>query len=97
MTNATISNKDFQCLIINAERYVIGRMTYAPHEVGDIIKKHLGKVENGTLEVLINDIEHQSDFDWGLGADCDKKMWLALLDTLKNEREKRKVQDETVR
>ena len=29
-----------------------------------------------------------------LGMDFDKKMWLALLDTLKNEREKRKVQDD---
>lgn len=96
MTKTTITSKEFQGLIIYSARYVIGRMTYAPHEVGDIIKKHLDKVENGTLDVLINDIEYQSQFDWGLGADCDKKMWLALLDTLKNERDRRKSEDETV-
>ena len=94
MSKTTIDSKEFQGLIIYSARYVIGRMTYAPHKVGDIIKKHLGKVENGTLDVLINDIEHQSQFDWGLGADFDKKMWLALLDTLKNERDRRKAQDD---
>ena len=95
MTKTTIGSKEFQGLIIYSARYVIGRMTYAPHEVGDIIKRYLDKIEEGTLDVLINDIEHQSQFDCGLGEDCDKKMWLALLDTLKNEREKRKVQDAT--
>ena len=96
MTKTTIGSKEFQGLIIYSARYTLGRMTYAPHEVGDIIKRYLGKVENGTLDVLINDIEHQSQFDWGLGDDCDKKMWLALLDTLKNERDRRKSEDETV-
>ena len=90
MTKTTITSKEFQGLIIYTARYTLGRMTYAPHEVGDIIKRYLDKVENGTLGVLINDIEHQSQFDCGLGADCDKKMWLALLDTLKNERDRRK-------
>ena len=94
MTKTTITSKEFQGLIIYSARYVIGRMTYAPHEVGDIIKRYLDKVENGTLDVLINDIEHQSQFDWGLGADFDKKMWLALLDTLKNERDRRKSEDD---
>ena len=94
MTKTTITSKEFQGLIIYSARYTLGRMTYAPHEVGDIIKKHLGKVENGTLDVLIDDIEHQSQFDWGLGADRDKKMWLALLDTLKNERDRRKSEND---
>ena len=85
-----ITSTEFQRLIINAERYVIGRMTYAPHEVGEIIEKHLDKIENGTLGVLINDIEHQSKYEWGLGADFDKEMWLNLLETLKTERDKRK-------
>ena len=94
MTKTTITSKEFQGLIIYSARYTLGRMTYAPHEVGDIIKRYLDKVENGTLGVLINDIEHQSQFDWGLGEDCDKKMWLALLDTLKNERDRRESQDD---
>ena len=94
MTKTTITSKEFQGLIIYSARYTLGRMTYAPHEVGDIIKRYLDKVENGTLGVLINDIEHQSQFDWGLCEDCDKKMWLALLDTLKNERDRRESQDD---
>ena len=94
MTDTTIAAEEFQSLVIYAERYVVGRMTYAPHEVGEIIKRYLPKIHNNTLGVLINDIEHQAQFDWGLGADCDKKMWLALLDTLKNERDRRESEDD---
>lgn len=93
MTDITITNKEFQQFIIYAERYAIGRMTYVPSAVNDIILKYLPFIANNTLGVLIQDIELEADRDM-LGMDFDKKMWLALLDILKNEREKRKVQDD---
>lgn len=85
----TITSKAFQSLIVYAERYAIGRMTYAPHEFGEIVEKYLPEIHNSTLNVLINDIELQAQRECGLGEECDKKMWLALLDTLKNERDSR--------
>ena len=93
MIDITITDDEFQSLVIYAERYAIGRMTYVPDEVNQIIRKYLPRIANNTLGVLIRDIELEADRDM-LGMDFDKKMWLALLDTLKNEREERKAQDD---
>ena len=93
MTDITITDDEFQQFIIYAERYAIGRMTYVPSEVNQIIRKYLPRISSNTLGVLIQDIELEADRDM-LGMDFDKKMWLALLDILKNEREKRTVQDD---
>lgn len=93
MTDITITNKEFQQFIIYAERYAIGRMTYVPSEVNNIILKYLPRIANNTLGVLIQDIELEADREM-LGMDFDKKMWLALLDTLKNERDRRKSEDD---
>mgnify|MGYP003615389161 CR=1 FL=1 len=96
MTRITITDDEFQQFIIYAERYAIGRMTYVPSEVNNIIRKYLPRITNNTLGVLIQDIESEAYRDM-LGMDFDTKMWLVLLAVLKAEREKRKVQDETVR
>ena len=95
MTDITITDDEFQQFIIYAERYAIGRMTYVPSAVNDIILKYLPFIANNTLGVLIQDIELEANREM-LGMDFDKKMWLALLDTLKNERDRRKSEDETV-
>ena len=70
-------------------------MTYVPSEVNNIILKYLPFITNNTPGILIRDIELEADRDM-LGMDFDKKMWLALLDTLKNERDRRKSEYETV-
>ena len=93
MTDITITDNEFQQFIIYAERYAIGRMTYVPSAVNDIIIKYLPFITNNTLGVLILDIELEADRDM-LGMDFDKKMWLALLDTLKNERDRREPEDD---
>ena len=95
MIDITITDDEFQQFIIYAERYAIGRMTYVPSEVNNIILKYLPRIANNTLGVLIRDIELEADREM-LGMDFDKKMWLALLDTLKNERDRRKSENETV-
>lgn len=95
MTDITITDDEFQQFIIYAERYAIGRMTYVPSAVNDIILKYLPFIANNTLGVLIQDIELEANREM-LGMDFDKKMWLALLDTLKNERDRRKLENETV-
>jgi len=92
MTDITITNKEFQQFIIYAERYAIGRMTYVPSAVNDIILKYLPFIANNTLGVLIQDIELEANREM-LGMDFDKKMWLELLDTLRNERDRRKAID----
>lgn len=95
MTDITITDDEFQQFIIYAERYAIGRMTYVPSEVNNIILKYLPFIANNTLGVLIQDIELEANREM-LGMDFDKKMWLALLDTLKNERDRRKSENEQI-
>ena len=90
MTDITITNKEFQQFIIYAERYAIGRMTYVPDEVNQIIRKYLPRIANNTLDVLIKDIERELAI---VGMYFDKTTWLALLDTLRNERDRRKAID----
>ena len=93
MTDITITDDEFQQFIIYAERYAIGRMTYVPSEVNNIILKYLPRISSNTLGVLIQDIELEANREM-LGMDFDKKMWLALLDTLKNERDRRKSEND---
>ena len=93
MIDITITDDGFQQFIIYAERYAIGRMTYVLIEVNQIIRKYLPRISSNTLGVLIQDIELEADRDM-LGMDFDKKMWLALLDTLRNERDRRKSEDD---
>ena len=93
MIDITITDDEFQRFIIYAERYAIGRMTYVPSDVNNIILKYLPRISSNTLGVLIQDIELEADRDM-LGMDFDKKMWLALLETLRNERDRRKAQDD---
>ena len=93
VTDITITDDEFQQFIIYAERYAIGRMTYVPSEVNQIIRKYLPRISSNTLGVLIQDIELEADRDM-LGMDFDKKMWLALLDTLRNERDRRKSEND---
>ena len=92
MTDITITDDEFQDLVIYSTRYTIGRMTYAPSQSNELIRKYLPQIHNNTLSVLIRDIE--SHDPTMLGMDFDKKMWLGLLDTLKNERDRRRAQDD---
>ena len=87
-----IKNDELEALLIYAQRYAIGRMTYAPTEVATLVRKYMPYATTGALNILIQDIEQQTDVDM-LGEECDKKMWLALLETLKNERARRQAID----
>lgn len=87
-----INKADLQDLMIFAERYSMGRMTFAPKTFQEICLKHLRDLKTGTIKVIIADIEHEEKLD-RLGADFDKKMWLDLLHTLKSEIQKRESEN----
>lgn len=85
----TVTSEELQNLVIYSTRYTIGRMTYAPSIMDTFIRKYLNQLSTATLFVLVRDIESESER--GLGEDCDRKMWLNLLNTLKIECDKRKI------
>ena len=90
MIDITITDDEFQSLVIYAERYAIGRMTYVPDEVNQIIRKYLPRGAYNTIDVLIKDIERELAI---VGMYFDKTTWLELLEFLKNERDRRKAID----
>ena len=93
MIDITITAQEFQKLIIESVRYTLGRRSYVVEETNELVRKYLPKIDNNTLGVLIQDIELEVNRET-LGMDFDKKMWLALLDALKNERDRRESQDD---
>ena len=93
MIDMTITAQEFQKLIIESVRYTLGRRSYVVEETNELVRKYLPKIDNNALGILIRDIELEADRDM-LGMDFDKKMWLTLLDTLKNERDRRKPEND---
>jgi hypothetical protein len=94
MIDMTITAQEFQKLIIESAPYTLGRRRYVVEETNELVRKYLPKIDNNTLGVLIRDIELETNFRDTLGVDFDKKMWLALLDALKNERDRRESEDD---
>ncbi|MGX2949699.1 hypothetical protein ACWIUA_02155 [Ursidibacter sp. B-7004-1] len=89
-TEMTITYDEFQMLIISAERYAIGRMTYVVSETCDLIANYLPSLSNNTLSVLIRDIKAHPKDSGSYGLKCDTENWLNLLSLLEAEYEKRK-------
>lgn len=72
-----IDHEDLQSLVIYAQRYAIGRMTYAPAEIKDIVLKHLPNLSDNTLNVIVSDIDYHQKKK-SLGTATDEALWLDL-------------------
>lgn len=88
MNGNSLNTADLACLIICSVRYAMGRMTYVPHEVADIVKKTLPDLRDDTLVILDRDIRRELDRG-NYGMDCDLKMWEGLLARIKKEMQDR--------
>lgn len=71
---------DYEHMIISAERYALGRMTYIVSLTVDYILKEIeeNKLSDECLNVIREDINSTKN----LGMKCDKKQWLKLLDRI---------------
>jgi len=79
----SLSKTDFEEILIYAERYAIGRMTYAPHTVCEIINNHLDDLTKNTLVVMKRDIETNRERD-NLGSpNIDEPVWIETLRNIK--------------
>lgn len=72
-------------LIVYAERYALGRRTYAVADVCRAIRTYKDCLSKKTRYVLIKDIESGigAYSDGKFGADCDMKEWAEVLKELK--------------
>lgn len=78
----------FDCVLVSAVRYCIGRRTYMPEMVTDWIRGHCkDAISDLTIGVMIHDIDTAPS----LGDDCDVQTWMgfrAWLAKVKDERSK---------
>ena len=71
---------DYEHIVISAERYALGRMTYIVEITVNYILKEIeeDKLSDRCLSVIAEDIRNKKN----LGMECDKKLWLKLLNRI---------------
>ena len=73
------NTEDISAMLVSAERYALGRMTYIVQWTCEIITKNLNILNKKDKQVIIRDIENAISY----GDECDKICWLKLLEVLK--------------
>ena len=80
--DVTLSKFEFEDMLIYAQRYAIGRMTFAPRDVCDLINKHITELSRNTLFVIKKDIEqHKMDNQLG-NPKIDAPEWIKTLENI---------------
>lgn len=71
---------DYEHMIVSAERYALGRMTYIVEITVNYILEQIedDKLSDACLDVIREDIKSATNY----GMECDKKLWLKLLDRI---------------
>lgn len=71
---------DYEHIVISAERYALGRMTYIVELTVDYILEEIenDKLSDQCLNIIKKDIKSAKDY----GMKCDKKQWLKLLNRI---------------
>ena len=71
---------DYEHMIVSAVRYALGRMTYIVEITVNYILQEIedDKLSDSCLDVIREDINSAKN----LGMECDKKLWLKLLDRI---------------
>lgn len=71
--------KDISMILVSAERYALGRMSYIVSWTYEVIKRNLYLITEQDKRVMIEDIEKCKNY----GHDIDKTCWSELLEVLK--------------
>ena len=79
------SLSDISAMLVSAVRYALGRRTYIVEWTCNFIKNNIHLLTDKDIQIIIQDIERQKEY--GYGNECDKKIWLSLLEFLKNLKE----------
>ena len=88
----TLSKFDFEDILIYAERYAIGRMTFAPHDVCNIINTRLHDLSDNTLKVLRDDIARESERGNLGSTSIDAPLWRQTYAHITEEISKRSIE-----
>ena len=83
-TECEIKKEDFGTLCICSLRYCMGRKTYMPLTVQNIIREHLHALSDNDIKVMLQDRDFQARMDM-YGDPCDRADWLKFWDDLENQ------------
>lgn len=83
-------DKDFETMLICAERYAYGRRTYMPSIVVDYIKPLIPMLSDKTLAVIYNDISYVAELRNAGDPTIDAPLWVGLWKQIAEELERRK-------
>jgi len=75
-----VTMSDYEQMIISAERYALGRMTYIVEITVNYILKEIeeDKLSDRCLDVIAKDIKSGRSY----GMECDEQLWKKLLDKI---------------
>jgi len=78
-----ISQEALGVSLICSVRYALGRKSYMPGMIMEIVKNHARFISEGDREVIVQSIREAARFDRGLGRAIDyEEEWLELADWL---------------
>ena len=90
----TLDQEDFGTLCICALRYCMGRQTYMPSLVREIVRSVLSKFSDKDIRVMLDDCEFQESCDLFGDPKIDKPGWLAWREELQAEKQRRETRAE---
>ena len=90
---SNLLNSEFGTLAICAIRYCHGRQTYMPSLVQEIVGRHLSKLSDKDLQVMINDCDFQEEMRLYGDDRIDKPGWLQWKEKLIAEKTRRENDD----
>ena len=85
-----ITQEDLGILCICAVRYAIGRQTYMPQTVQEIIRANLDAIDKTDLGIISRDISEAAERNQLGHPVIDAPGWMMLLDDIGQEIERRK-------
>ena len=92
-------DKDFEQMLVSAERYACGRMTYIVSDTIRYIDALLPHLSDWCLCVMMRDIAEERKLcnsnGAKMGMECDHREWLRLEQSIVAELERRNNEDKT--
>lgn len=92
-------DRDFEEMLISAERYACGRMSYIVIDTIAYIKELLPLLSGHCITIMIQDIEEEIAMCERIGRnrklrmECDHQAWISFKNELKKQLEKREKND----
>lgn len=86
-----IDLREAYLLAVCAVRYSLGRMTYIVSDTCQFVTRMLPWFHEGQKQVLARDICDHARYGYSFGHECDRVLWMKLLDDLNEGLPKKQV------